>query len=417
MSLDELLELHARVTQASSPEEIFRSLLLEPSSDPARRIDALEQEYVRLTQLANPERHVGNPHAQNTARRILTHLYEQHQSALAAIERSAPDGAAAAVHRVYNERSGDAAVPVMPVSPVRVSQDSEQESGPDSESNRGPNSDNDSEAVSFAITTPRGTYQADRLLAEGELSMVYGGRISAGEPQGERLAIKVAHERSDNSMLLDEARTLRLLESTRAAQLKQLPRILDQFQTTDGRAGLVLRHIEGHDLHAIRARYPQGVDPRHAVWILRRLLSVIGFAHSQGVIHGNIEPTHILVSAPDHNASLIDWSYAIVNPSRSGQGFKVHNPQYSAPEVAERKPPIPASDLYSIGKCMIFLLGGDLQRDTLPEAVDDRLARFVQFFVRESPRQRAQDAWEMYEYVKSLREEIYGPHQFLKFEM
>lgn len=414
MSLDELLELHARVTQASSPEEVFRSLLHEPSSDPARRIDALEQEYVRLTQLANPERHVGNPHAQNTARRILTHLYEQHQNALSVIERSAPDGsAAAAFQRVYNERSGDAAVPVMPVSPVRVSQDSEQNSEPES----GHNSDSDREAVSFAIATPRGSYQADRLLAEGELSMVYGGSVGAGGSPDERVAIKVAHERNDNSLLLDEARTLRLFESTRAAQLKQLPRILDQFQTADGRAGLVLRHIEGHDLHAIHRRYPQGVDPRHAVWIFRRLLSVIGFAHSQGVIHGNIEPTHILVSAPDHNASLIDWSYAIVNPSRSGQGFKVHNPEYSAPEVAERKPPIPASDLYSLGKCMIFLLGGDLQRDTLPEAVDERFARFVQFFVRESPRQRAQDAWEMYEQVKALREEIYGPHQFLKFEM
>lgn len=401
MSLDELLELHALVTQASRPEEIFRSLVSEPSSDPVRRIEALEQEYVRLTKLANPERHVGNPHAQNTARKILTHLYEHHQNALTVIESSGPEGAArAALNGVYSERSGDAGVPVAAPSPIPAAP-----------------AEAATEVVNFAITTPRATYQADRLIAEGELATIYGGRVCRDGAADERLAIKVAYERADNELLLDEARTLRLFEATRSPQLKQLPRLLDQFQTADGRAGLVLRHIDGYDLNAIRARYPSGIDPRHAVWIFRRALSVVGFAHSQGVIHGNIEPTHLLVSPPDHNASLIDWGYSIVHPERTRQGFKVHNPEYSAPEVAERKPPIPASDLYSLGKCMIFLLGGDLSTDTIPDSVDERLARFVQFFVRPSSRQRAQDAWEMYEKLKALREEIYGPHQFLKFEM
>jgi hypothetical protein len=66
---------------------------------------------------------------------------------------------------------------------------------------------------------------------------------------------------------------------------------------------------------------------------------------------------------------------------------------------------------------MIAILGGSLDDNSLPPQIDERLARFIQFFVRASPRQRAQDAWEMYEKLKALREEIYGPHQFLELKM
>ena len=66
---------------------------------------------------------------------------------------------------------------------------------------------------------------------------------------------------------------------------------------------------------------------------------------------------------------------------------------------------------------MIYLLGGDVRQDTLPPSVDERFARFIQFMVRESPRQRAQDAWEVAEQLARLRVEIFGPQRFLPLEM
>jgi len=390
MSLAELSNLHLLVTRANRPEDVFSSLRDMDSREAIG--DALEQEYVRLTQIATPKRYAGDPDAQSTARRILARLYELHQQALDAIGvfESVP--------------SDDSSGPVSP--------------GPDLEPVGGSSV---AEGASFAVTTRIGSYQAERLLAEGDLSTVYLGRVLAAErsglPPGTKVALKIACTPGENDLLLDEVRTLRLFESADGAQRKHLPSLLDQFQTTDGRAGTVFRYIEGFNLTAVHARYPQGIPPQHSVWILRRLLSVVGFAHSQGVIHGNIEPAHILVSPRDHNAFLIDWSYSLVAPARTGQEFKAHHPDYSAPEVAERKPPLPASDLYSLGKCMIMVLGGDILTDAMPTTVDERLARFIQFFVRPSPRQRAQDAWEMYEKLKQLREEVFGPHQFEIFEM
>src|SRR5262249_19682565 len=153
---------------------------------------------------------------------------------------------------------------------------------------------------------------------------------------------------------------------------------------------------------------------KHMVWMLSRLLSVLGYAHSKGIIHGNIDPSHLMIRPSDHNLFLIDWSYAAVNPFRTGDGFKVWREHYSAPEVAERKRPIPASDLYAVGKCMIFILGGDVRNNSLPAQVDEKIQRLIIYFVRESPLQRAQDAWEMYTFLRKLMEELWGPRKFLE---
>jgi len=83
----------------------------------------------------------------------------------------------------------------------------------------------------------------------------------------------------------------------------------------------------------------------------------------------------------------------------------------------ERKPPLPASDLYSLGKTMIFLLGGDVEQGTCPQHVDERFVRFVQFLCRKSPRQRAQDAWEAAQQLAQLRLEVFGEQHFLALEM
>jgi serine/threonine protein kinase len=364
MSLAELSRLQVLVTGANSPADLFGDAVLQA--------DALEREYVRLAQIADPQRFRGDPHAQSAARWILTRLFELHQQARTALGAGGED-------------SGEAMVPAG--------------------------------QANFVVTTPRGSYRADATHADGDYCTIYRGRATVGEDAGIEVAIKVTCEPSDNDLLLDEARALRLLENVQSPQHKHLPPFIDQFQTTDGRAGLVLGFLNGYTLPTIRARYREGLPGQHAAWILSRLLSVLGFAHSQGIIHGNIEPAHILVQPPDHNVILLDWSYSIVSPAETGQGFKVHNPEYSAKEVAERKPPLTSSDLYSVGKCMIMLLGGDLRDDSLPTSVDDRLARFVQYFVRDSPLQRPRDAWEMYEKLKQLREEIYGPHQFLTLAM
>lgn len=261
-------------------------------------------------------------------------------------------------------------------------------------------------------------YRLGAVLAEGDLSKIYDGTWEDTAGAGGRCVVKVALDSADNDLLRNEVRVLRVFESNPGPQMKHLPRVLDQFRTASGLAGTVLTRCEdAHDLLSVRERYPDGVPIEPMTWIFRRSLSALGFAHARGVVHCNIEPAHILCRGTDHNIFLIDWCYAAVRPGQTGDGFKCINEVYSPPEVAERKPPIPASDLYSLARTMIWLVGGDPATDGLPDGIDPRLARFLRWCVRKSALQRPQDAWQMYDEVDALRRELFGSHSFREFEI
>jgi serine/threonine protein kinase len=360
------------LSEASSPEDVFPSLRAGPRPGGLGWRAALRGEYDRLRAAVDPAAFPGDAGARAAAETLSHRLDELYREAL---------GETATESAGYRE-----APPAEPAASSRLE-----------------------------IRAARGAYAATRVLARGDLATVYAGRSLDGA--GDPVIVKVAIDRADNDLLHDEAAALELLHSAGGPQRKHLPRLLDRFQTSEGLAGNVLSLADGFDLLAVRDRYPDGVPAEHVIWMLRRLLSALGYAHREGVIHGNIEPSHVMIRPSDHNLVLLDWCYSIIAPGRTGRGFKCENPDYSPPEVGQRRPPIPASDLYSVGRCAIFLLGGDLATGKLPAAVDDRLARFVAYLTRTSPLQRAQDAWDMFEELGRLRRAIFGAHRFVPFEM
>jgi serine/threonine protein kinase len=234
------------------------------------------------------------------------------------------------------------------------------------------------------------------------------------------VAIKIADQSSDNDLLQHEARVLNTLTAEGGKVTRHLAAPRDQFRTADGRLGTVFDHLDGYDLTQVRDRCRKrgepGLPPRHLVWVLRRALAALGWAHKHGILHGNLDPAHILIRPHDHMLWMVDWCWAVVNPATTGQGFKAHNELYSPPEVAARGKPTPASDLYALGKVMIHAAGGDPAAKTLPE-MDPRLARFLKYLAVESQGGRPQDAWELYLQVDKLRAQIWGTHEFVPLEL
>jgi RIO-like serine/threonine protein kinase len=87
------------------------------------------------------------------------------------------------------------------------------------------------------------------------------------------------------------------------------------------RHALVLKAPNGYwgSLADLNARFPQGLDPRHAVWIWRRVLGMLAFIHSRGWVHGDVRPEHVLVHPGDHGARLIGWAAARRDASEKAQ--------------------------------------------------------------------------------------------------
>jgi hypothetical protein len=273
--------------------------------------------------------------------------------------------------------------------------------------------------VEFAVTTERATYQVTTTLASGDITTVYGGHVRGSQPPLQ-VAVKIADQTSDNDLLQHEAHVLGMLTAEREGPVIHFAPPRDQFRTDDGRLGTVFDHLDGFDATQVRDRCRRrghhGLPPRHLIWVMRRALAALGWAHKHGILHGNLDPAHLLIRPHDHMVWLIDWCWAVVNPARTGQSFKAFNEVYSPPEVRERGRPSPASDLYSLGKVIIHLAGGDPETKTLPE-VDPRLERLLKYLAVESQGGRPQDAWELYLQVDRLREQIWGEHQFVALEL
>lgn len=124
-------------------------------------------------------------------------------------------------------------------------------------------------------------------------------------------------------------------------------------------------------------------QPEERIAYLAELAEIIDFLHHQGeygLMHLDIKPANLLLD-PDKRPALIDFdTLQCVQPSvgdrtvdePSDQSGITCTPGYAAPEILLGHP-VPASDLYALGLCLLWLLS-DYDPDTsdpltLPAAV------------------------------------------------
>lgn len=289
----------------------------------------------------------------------------------------------------------------------------------------------------LVISTTRADYQVLKHLAVGDWTNVYLGKVSQ-QGLSEQVCIKIVQNISDNDLIENNRTVLtRLNQELEAIDCTEatwpLPTLLDYFQLEDGRAGIVTRYIESSDLVIMREIWLNNwrANPNnfrdhvqnHLCWIMERLLSALGFLHSRGVIMANIQPANILIRPQDHSAYFLGFSLSFLNPKESDtiRGYAEH---YTAPEALnkarDKRPPIQQWDLYSLGKCIVYLLGGDTITGKISSHIakrmDEKVIRFVGRMLRENPLTRTSDAWKAYDELANLREEVLGArHEFLEF--
>jgi serine/threonine protein kinase len=122
---------------------------------------------------------------------------------------------------------------------------------------------------------------------------------------------RVAYAREEQAL-----RELQALDSEGAGAFftRMIPSAIAQgaVEGEEGRHALVLKHPVGFwgSLAALHDRFPTGLDPRHVVWIWRRMLEALGFVHRYGWAHNDLRPEHALVHLEEHAVRLIGWGEA-----------------------------------------------------------------------------------------------------------
>ncbi len=252
---------------------------------------------------------------------------------------------------------------------------------------------------------------------QGEHATLYNGYLeAAGATLGE-VILKVATSPETSAFVEREANALAILRREDFRETSYLPWPIDRFEA-GGRMGTVMRRVDGFNLEEVRGYPPHrdGLDARDMVWMLSRSLAVMGMAHQYGVIHGRICPKHVLVEPATHRALVVGWGGSAIAPARTGQRVVAPVETFSAPEAGGPTAG-PWSDIYSIGKTYVWLLGGDPAANVLPDHVEPRLAAFLRNMVHEDPDQRPEDCWQLFETLERMKTELWGERKWRALEM
>ncbi len=165
-----------------------------------------------------------------------------------------------------------------------------------------------------------------------------------------------------------------------------------------------------YTLEQVHDQHPR-LDGRHLAWIGKRLLTVLGFAHRQGLVHGAVLPCHVLLDPANHGLQLVGWGHS----ARLGERLQTISTRHRAwypSEVLGKQPTSVGTDLFLTARCLVYLAGGDPLRDALPASVPAAMQRFLHGCLLPRASMRPDDAWDLLDEFDELLHDLYGPPKF-----
>jgi hypothetical protein len=197
--------------------------------------------------------------------------------------------------------------------------------------------------------------------------------------------LKIVRSAADNDLMERERLCLKRLHAdTRSDTFKRyLPTLPQCFEADGRRVNVTGLAADCYSLEQLRGWFPGGVPFRHIVWMMNRLLDLIGYAHSNQVIYGGALPHHLLYRPADHGLVAVDWTAAVKFPDDAGRipyrvgRWKPHYP----PEVG-RKDCFCATDIFMAAKAMAWAA----------DAIPKRFRGFFEWCAAEAPSHRPEKA-------------------------
>ena len=230
-----------------------------------------------------------------------------------------------------------------------------------------------------------GPYQVLRPIGSGGMSQVYLAARADAHYQ-KRVAIKLIRSGMDSP---DARRRLRLERQILAGlEHPSIARLYDGGTTVDGLPYFVMEYIEGLPLDNYCDRHRLSI--RQRLELFRTVCSAVAFAHQNLVVHRDLKPGNILVTATG-TVKLLDFGIAkLLNPELTAQtldatapSLQPLTPSYSSPEQVRGEAITTASDVYALGVLLYELVSGQP-----PYVFEDRRPREIERVVCETQPRR-----------------------------
>lgn len=202
-----------------------------------------------------------------------------------------------------------------------------------------------------------GRYKVVRLLGRGGMGAVYLAERADKEFE-QQVAVKVVGDGALSQRIAARLRGERQILAN--LNHPHIARLIDGGATNDGIPYLVMEYVEGCRIDQYCQE--QQLDIRRRLLLFKQVCSAVQYAHQQLVIHRDIKPGNILVTAAG-SAQLLDFGIAKLADPQSVQSVdltQVHErlltPGHASPEQVRGEPVGTASDIYALGVLLYELL-------------------------------------------------------------
>ncbi len=197
---------------------------------------------------------------------------------------------------------------------------------------------------------PGARYQLEELVGAGRESLIYRAidRQLSSDDYAATVAIKIAS--ADGGRLRLDA-----LSGRRISHPNVLA-VLDHGKTEEGVAYVVAEYVGGGDL----TRRPGPWPAKEAAAFIAKLARGVQAAHAAGVVHCDLKPANILLTA-DGEPKLGDFDLCrALNDGDEGAGAPRGNFAFMAPEQLSGDPDAltPPADVFALGGLLFWLLTG-----------------------------------------------------------
>jgi tetratricopeptide (TPR) repeat protein len=186
-----------------------------------------------------------------------------------------------------------------------------------------------------------GKYQVRRVIGRGSMGTVY----EALDPVFQRkVALKTVSPRESDGPEL-KARFVREAQAAGRLQHRNIVTVYDVGEEK-GQPYIAMELVEGFDLErVIQEKRPLAVEWK--IDVLRQICEGLAHAHGNGIVHCDIKPANVRVSA-EGEVKIVDFGIALLQSS-AGTGHVAGTPHYMAPEQIEGKAVDLRADIFSVG--------------------------------------------------------------------
>ena len=234
-----------------------------------------------------------------------------------------------------------------------------------------------------------GRYHLQEKIGSGGMGAVYLAVRNDGEfhkPVALKLAYRALWDPELKQRSLEERQILARLEHPNIARLYD-------GGTVDGYPYFVMEYVDGRTIDAYCREERLSLSER--IQLLAKVSDAVGYAHANLVVHRDVKPQNILVTA-EGEPKLLDFGIAKAlapdGENHAGaatrSGSRPFTPNFASPEQLRGEPVTPATDVYSLGVLLYLLITGRIPRQVeylAPGAIERSLEREPELPSRNRP--------------------------------